>query len=83
MYKIVISAISILLLTACSDVFYAADTDRSMAANSEACRSTVSEQLSRERSGLNMTSDEQRMAYEQRYRFCMGEKGYTLPPLRS
>ena len=79
MHKTVIPAIAMLLLTACSDDLVTAENTGDMAAASETCRAAVAEQLSRERAALSMSSDAQKTAYDQRYHFCMVEKGYTLP----
>ncbi|MBL6939610.1 MAG: hypothetical protein ISR49_17420 [Alphaproteobacteria bacterium] len=51
----------------------------SMARDSELCRSAVSEQLSEELASITMSSDAKKVAYEQRYRFCMTEKGHSVP----
>jgi len=68
-----------LLLAACSDDADQIASVGAMTADSENCRAEVSMQLSREGSGIKQTSDQKKFAYDQRYRFCMSEKGYTLP----
>jgi len=67
-----------LLLAACSEADQIASLD-TMTTDSENCRSQVSMQLSRESIDLKKTSDQEKFAYDQRYRFCMAEKGYELP----
>ena len=81
MRKTVIPMIAMLLLAACSDTSRTAENTGDIVADSEACRAAVAEQLSRERTGLTLPSDQQKAAYDQRYRFCMSAKGYTLPPV--
>jgi hypothetical protein len=81
MHRIIICLTSIFLLAACSDDDRTADNN-TLLIDSESCRAAVSEQLSREHSALSMTSDTERVAYEQRYHFCMTQKGYTLPPVK-
>jgi len=68
----------VLLLAACSGDAEIASLD-TMTSDSENCRSEVSMQLSRESFDLKKTSDQEKFAYDQRYRFCMNEKGYELP----
>lgn len=78
MHKNIIALIIPALLAGCADTVEVADNSN-IGVDSEYCRSTVAEQLSREQTSLRMTSDAQRMAYDQRYRYCMTEKGYNLP----
>ena len=69
-----------LLLSACGeDSIFATENDGDIGQASEACRAAVAEQLSREGDSLRMTSTENKTAFEQRYRFCMNEKGYPVP----
>ena len=82
MNKCLVPLISLLLLTGCTDIDFFAANQGNMAADSEACRSAVAEQLSRERASMTMTSEQQNAAFDQRYRFCMGQKGYDLAPVK-
>ena len=68
-----------LLLGACADNStntFAGASDPVV--DSERCRTAVSEQLAREDASLGVSSDVQKAAFVQRYRFCMAERGYTL-----
>jgi len=78
MRKIVIILTSTFLLSSCADVLDAPADDESITLASENCRAAVADQLSRERGGLTMSSDAMKVAFDQRYRFCMTEKGYTV-----
>ena len=78
MLRSISMAALVLLLAACSDADQFASVG-TMTSDSEDCRSQVSMQLSREGFDLKKTSDQEKFAYDQRYRFCMAEKGYELP----
>ena len=79
MLKSISMAALALLLAACSEVSDQFASLGTMTTDSENCRSEVSMQLSRESIDLKKTSDQEKFAYDQRYRFCMAEKGYELP----
>jgi len=79
MFKAISAAALALLLAACSDDADQFASVSTMTTDSENCRSEVSMQLSRESFDLKKTSDQEKFAYDQRYRFCMNEKGYELP----
>ena len=78
MYRSIVLATLVLLLAACSDDADQLASTGNMTADSEDCRSEVALQLSRERFDLTKPSDAEKVAFDQRYRFCMAEKGYTL-----
>ena len=70
-----------LLLAACSLDPLTADSYQ-LARDSELCRAAVADQLSRERTSFTLRSDVETMVHDQRYYFCMTDKGYTLPEPR-
>jgi hypothetical protein len=70
--------IAVLALGACTEN----PVERSateMLADSEQCRAATAEDMSRARASLKLSSDRIIRAYNDGYRACMSERGYTLP----
>ncbi|MEJ0041558.1 MAG: hypothetical protein WDM81_04850 [Rhizomicrobium sp.] len=67
-----------LLLAACADgPVHKSSAEMTM--DSETCRSAAAEQSSRAREDLRFSSGDVARTFDQRYRTCMTDRGYTLP----